>query len=428
MPLLRSVPRGPRALVVPLALFFALISSATALAAGPKITKVTPLKIEVGQQIVINGKGFIPGRNKNTVVFKRDGSPAVFAKADKATSTRISLVVPAKLTTFLTAKDGTAGVYRFRLRILAKRFGDAFTSTKLSPKIGQPGAFGGAPDASGGADCDKDKIVNSLDPDDDNDGLTDVQEKTYGTDACKVDTDGDGVSDTFEIESALDLNSRALPFPGKRPYPNALDGTDANVDFDQDGMTMIQEYNLWQYTTGGKLPLTYSDGDQDTNVDGSDTVVPAGLEYLDMNHDGLLTDDEKDGDHDGLGNWDEANGAMLQAWWPQQYPTEVPYSGSPLSGVNYVDPDSDGDGVLDGADDQDHDGWSNADEMDRYHDWGGGKHYLVNPYNPCLPDPTSRVCTLHPPFTGAWAPFPLDPTLPIPLTWTPPNPVTPPAP
>ncbi len=353
MPQLRSVPHGPRALVVPLALFLALalVPGASA-ATSPTITKVSPLKVEVGQTMTINGTGFLPGKNRNIVVFKRDGKPAIFAKADSATKTQITLKVPVKVIPFLVGNDGTQGARRFRLRILAKRFGNAFTATKLSPQIGAPGAFGGSPDSSAAADCDKDGTPNSKDLDDDNDGLPDTLEKTYGTDPCKVDTDGDGVSDLFETESAIDLNSRAVPYPGKKPYPNPLDGSDANIDFDQDGLTMLQEYTLWMYT-GGKLPLTYSDGDQDTNPNGSSTPVTPETAALDLNHNGVLTDDEKDADNDGLTNYDETTGRMTIKWWAAEYPSEAQYVGadgaSPLGETSYVDPDTDGDGIPDGA-------------------------------------------------------------------------------
>ena len=81
-----------------------------------------------------------------------------------------------------------------------------------------------------------------------------------------------------------------------------------------------------------------------------------------------------------------------------------------MTPLEHVDPDVDGDGVLDGYDDQDHDGWSNIDERSRsalpaaphpaYAGQTGldGLYIAVNPYNPCLPDINSRACTLHPPF------------------------------
>ena len=72
-----------------------------------------------------------------------------------------------------------------------------------------------------------------------------------------------------------------------------------------------------------------------------------------------------------------------------------------------LDADSDGDGVLDGADDQDHDGLSNAFEVARPYDWadtyvsyahpGTNPYARVQPFNPCKPV-FSEVCHRHPPF------------------------------
>ena len=39
-----------------------------------------------------------------------------------------------------------------------------------------------------------------------------------------------------------------LPYPGKRPYPNAL-FADADVDYDGDSLTLGEEYSLWKYAT-----------------------------------------------------------------------------------------------------------------------------------------------------------------------------------
>ena len=61
--------------------------------------------------------------------------------------------------------------------------------------------------------------------------------------------------------------------------------------------------------------------------------------------------------------------------------------------LSMTDPDTDGDGVIDGADDQDQDGYTNLDELDRHYTIVGGKNLWINPYNPCLPDPT--VARVH---------------------------------
>jgi hypothetical protein len=65
--------------------------------------------------------------------------------------------------------------------------------------------------------------------------------------------------------------------------------------------------------------------------------------------------------------------------------------------------DSDGDGIPDGADDQDNDGWSNLVEMQFGRRQTG---YRVHPFNPCLPDPNSPTCSRYLPIDGiAWPPF-----------------------
>jgi hypothetical protein len=89
------------------------------------------------------------------------------------------------------------------------------------------------------------------------------------------------------------------------------------------------------------------------------------------------------------------------------------------AGVSPTDPDSDGDGVRDGADDQDHDDVPNYLELSRnmYSGRWDAKDAdfatrpttpvrgRVNPFNPCLPFRDSRTCPVTVPFSGAWAPF-----------------------
>jgi len=374
-------------------------------ATAPTVRTVKPLELRIGDKLTITGRGFLSGKGRTTVVFKREGHRAVFAKAQSATATRLVVEVPAKLAPFLTKSNGEPRPTRFRIRVLARRFADAYTATKRSPLIG--GAAEAAPPAPVPAvdlDCDKDKITNDVDPDDDNDQLSDTLEVAIKTNLCLADSDADTLTDAFEYESALDLNARALPYPGKRPFPNALDATDANVDFDQDGLTQSEEHQLWLLSAAGTLPLTYSDGDQDTSRDGARTPLAGVFNGLDRDGDGFLTDDEKDADADLLTNWEETHGQMTIGWWPAAYSTEKHFVGRPgaatLFAPSFLDPDSDGDGLIDGLDDQDHDGFANRDELKRV--IGQPKYHV---YNPCLPDPDSRTCSLHPPLSDPWAPF-----------------------
>jgi hypothetical protein len=405
-------------LLLPCACALALAAAAPAAAAKasyPTITSVSPRTLGIGDVMTIRGHNFRKGKNHNVVVLKRDGGRAVFVQAPVASTTKLSVTVPAKLLPFLTQKSGQPVSTRFRVRILARRFGRSFTSRALSPTIG-PAAITPA-----AANCDGDSLPNAVDTDDDNDGLPDVLEAQVGTDPCKADTDGDGVSDPFEYYSALDLNNRNLPYPGKRPYPNPLDGSDANLDFDQDGMTMSEEYRAWGYT-GAPFPLSYSDG---TKYSGGKVSVTGPTASLDLDGNGYLSDDEKDVDGDGLGNWDEAHGRMTQAWWTAQYDgtndvKESPYPGPAYVDTSFVDPDTDGDGLPDGADDQDHDGYTNLFEISRPGNWkttyvstahSGGVSpnplARVQPFNPCKPI-YSDACHTHPPFayydaTEDWA-------------------------
>jgi hypothetical protein len=114
---------------------------------------------------------------------------------------------------------------------------------------------------------------------------------------------------------------------------------------------------------GTLRPLT------DFNRDGSPDPVfyDTHGEYRDWTGpDGYLSDDERDEDGDGLSNYQETIGPMQgQSWWTTFYPGEKPFTPHDWPGTQVDDPDSDGDGILDGADDQDHDDYPNIVEESR---------------------------------------------------------------
>lgn len=357
----------------------------------PAITSVKPLRLAIGDTLTIVGRNFLPGKGRNTVVFFRDGAPAVFLRAGKATRTRMKVTLTSKLGRWLTARNnGDRAPTRFRLRVLARRFGARFTPHKLSPVVLPAKTRGG----SSAPTCTLASAKAAPGADADGDGLGNALELRVKTDPCTADSDGDGIPDGYEYEAALDYNSRALPYPGKRPYPNPLDPSDAGTDYDGDGLTMADEHAAWVMYGHSSFPLNYSDG---TQTSGGPVAVTPATRWADINGDGFLTDDEKDVDGDGLTNWDEAHGRMFPPWWQSAFPSEPPYTLTYLQ-TDWLDPDTDGDGLPDGPDDVDHDGWTNADEVNR-------GPYWVQPFNPCLPDYTSPVCAKHPPFEDVYPPF-----------------------
>jgi hypothetical protein len=276
------------------------------------------------------------------------------------------------------------------------------------------------------------------------------------------------------------------------------------VDYDGDTLSQKVEQKLWKYSTTAAnrtlSPLTYSDGLQysvyknlagqgdrrfpalpaagyakqqafinwaqangyrfnvyvfggvqydlfDANLDGVETNGERF--YNDRRVDGFLSDEERDEDADGLTNRDENTGRMQRVWWDSCYKTVgesdyyVRYADTELT-----DADSDGDGVRDGADDQDHDDLPNVMELSRiaafnkggtvYADpmegdgddtengaecklaeaikdqlagdeppvyWHQTAYGRVNPFNPCLPRTDARTCNNYATFGDEWAPY-----------------------
>jgi hypothetical protein len=493
--------------------------------AGPKITSVSPMHPKVGDNVTVRGRGFSPKAGRNTVIFRSSSGKSVFVKPFQATRTRLVLKLPTSLERAMSTRGGSTVATRFKLRVLARKFGK-FTAAAGSPLIdpapkpappapkknSSGGTGGGSNDLGGGStavapppDCDNDGTPDSTDTDDDNDLVPDTLEATLGTDRCKVDTDGDGVEDGFEYRSAVDLNDdeyenpqTSLPYPGKRPYPNPLDPSDGTTDYDGDSLTSLEEQRLWYYTltlgaTKDLNALTYSAGEQysmstrdgsghrvptlaalnyskqlsflgwaqangyrqvdlsdgppwydqtqtnsygilDFNRNGVESTTPqAGYRwaetlYYDFRRDGWLSDDERDEDADGLTNFDETHGPMgAPDWWTSCYSDEAAFKIA-YAGTDPTDPDTDGDGVRDGADDQDHDDVPNVMEVSRNIASGtddrksgdctkadglptppatnhAGTYGRVNPFNPCLPASWSRTCPMYTGFGAAFAPF-----------------------
>jgi hypothetical protein len=403
----------------------------------PTVSKVSPLKVGIGDKLVVKGKTFKSGKGKNYIVFKRDGGRALFVKADKATTTQITVTVPSKLLTFFTQKSGAPTATRFRLRVMATRLAKSYTKNSQSPLISPV-----AGTAAGAAnDCDGDGILNAKDTDDDNDLLSDTEEAKVGTDACKRDTDGDGMSDGWEVQSAKDRNGGV--YPKSKPSPNPLDPKDAATDADGDGLTNLEEYAAWSTYGGNKIPLSYSGG----NASSAGRFVPgADIAYMDRDGNHWLSDLERDADGDGIPNMDESRGDLAGTTIEQSrtvtsqsdsdpgfydygiftpsYLTDAETASKqdPLrcGGINqipfyctdritggeagilnvqkvdsldWLSADSDGDGLNDAQDDVDHDGIDNMTEY-KYMMSVPFRRRQFAPLDACVPSYDNAACLL----------------------------------
>jgi hypothetical protein len=414
-------------------------------AAKPSITRVTPMRISVGARLTIIGRNFKAKAKDNTVIFRAPSGRSAFAKPSRASRGRLVVAVPGVVSRLLAGSPGDPQPTRLKLRVLAGKF-SAFTPRRLSPVVtgfgsgdgpgggspgggspaggspgggsggaGGPGGSGGSAGGGSGGGGGSATASCTNGPDHDGDKIDNGEEDRIGTDRCLADTDGDQMTDGWEYYAAKDLNVKAVPYPGKRPFPNALDpsdgaagGTFSEYDFDGDGLTTVEEYRAWRFTgsafdeskvggAGLESPLSYSDGTKYSRA-GEAPGVPAwrSADYgltppaqpfpatYDLNGDpGQWRDDERDADADGLANWlESAGGPGKPSWWGSFWGTFDPaargwghepatdcgqdfgeFEVRPFAELDLADADVDGDTLLDGEDDQDNDDYSNIVEL-----------------------------------------------------------------
>jgi hypothetical protein len=404
----------------------------------PKITRVSPMRVSVGNPLTISGKNFKPKRTANTVIFRGPKGRTAFAKPRRASRRKLVVVVPESVSRLLKVTDSKQRPTRLKLRVLAGRF-SAYTPRRLSPVVTGVGDADGGPGGGGAAKLCKD------DADHDNDLLDNGLELALGTDPCLEDTDGDKMIDGWEHWSAKDLNIKAVPYPGKRPFTNALDPSDGGAgafsayDFDGDGLTSREEYRAWRYTGSAvdmsqldrpatstppdlESMLGYSDGTKfsrarevpavpgwrsasipDYGLGNPPQPFPAtfnlfGAGVYPGSTDDPWRDGERDADADGLANrLESARGPYANSWqkgfWPQEGIEVEPWKNKsycgqrpgyfeerPFADLDLADPDVDGDSLLDGEDDQDNDDFINIVELyETEYDLDGNGAGGVNP-------------------------------------------------
>ena len=210
-------------------------------------------------------------------------------------------------------------------------------------------------------DTDGDGIPDVTDNDDDNDGVTDEQEKKDGTDPKNPDSDGDGVNDGQEKKDKTDPLNPDTDGDGLNDGEEKTHKTDPlNPDTDGDGLKDGDEVN------GSKNPFKNNKFDKDGKPGNTDPLNP-------------------DTDGDGFNDGDEVTGAKDKDGKPSDPndPNSVPNIDSDGDGVTDEqekkdgtdphNPDTDGDGLNDGEEkthktdplnpDTDGDGLKDGDEV-----------------------------------------------------------------
>ena len=337
-----------------LALAAVLVAAPAALAASgpaPTITRVQPMRVSVGNLLTITGSHFKAQRTRNTVIFRGPNGRTAFAKPRRSTTRKLVVRVPAAVARLLRVSGSRQRPTRLKLRVLSGQF-SKFTTRRLSPVVTGVGDGDGGPGGGGGGGGGGTVVCNDS-ADHDGDLLPNTLELAIGTDPCLADTDNDQMTDGWEYWSAKDLNIKAVPYPGKRPFPNALDPSDgapaparfSNIDFDGDGLTSVEEYRAWRYTGSAfdASKARWARSRVAARLQRRHAVQPRGRDAgralpgrarptacrlraepfpatLNLHGDGAWRDDERDADGDGMANYIESvHGPGQPSWWAGFY-------------------------------------------------------------------------------------------------------------
>lgn len=235
----------------------------------------------------------------------------------------------------------------------------------------------------GAIDTDSDGIPNYLDLDSDNDGIPDIIE-IYGTDSGNsakisgyMDTDGDGIADEVDgdvgndaiaenaanalLRSGADINNdgRADSWPYKN-MDNDSKPSPYDLDSDGDGITDVKEAQLTDANWDGRV-------DGAVNTNGRNTVLAALGSFTLPNTDGVGRTNPYDIDSDEDGIPDNVEGLTTTGYLlptgldtdgdgiDNRYDNFVGFGGDGIHPVDtdgdttpdYLDLDTDGDGLID---------------------------------------------------------------------------------
>ena len=201
----------------------------------------------------------------------------------------------------------------------------------------------------------------------DNDGLTNADETTAGTDPDNPDSDGDGILDGQEVNTdvtnplddcdsvgGMPLGTSDCDNDGLTNADEAMAGTDPfNPDSDGDGILDGQEVNtdgtnpLDDCDSVGGTPLGAGDCDNDGLTNADEATAGTDPENPDSDGDGILDGQEVNTDGtDPLDDCDSVGGMPLGTGDCDN--DGLTNADEVAAGTDPFNPDSDGDGILDG--------------------------------------------------------------------------------
>lgn len=154
-------------------------------------------------------------------------------------------------------------------------------------------------------DTDRDKIPDSEDSDDDNDGREDSIDAFPGDASEWFDTDGDRIGDNKDTDDDNDgISDEEDKFPLDSTEHSDMDsdGTGNNTDIDDDNDGLLDE----EEAVKGTDPIT-PDTDGDGIMDGVDAFPSDKNEQYDYDNDGIGDNADTDDDNDGIQDGDDIN-------------------------------------------------------------------------------------------------------------------------
>ncbi|MDB2654346.1 S8 family serine peptidase [Luminiphilus sp.] len=269
------------------------------------------------------------------------------ALADTSTVLGDEATDPTSETAAATAAAAQSGLQRSIDGVLAGEID--IPSFKTAASTGS--LFAGVPVSSDLPDTDGDGQVDTLDADDDGDGVRDGSDVFPLDPTESLDYDGDGIGDNADSDDdndgALD-DDDAFPFDANESLDTDNDGTGNNEDLDDDGDGTADLEDVFPLDPGetadadgdgiGNNADTDDDNDGVLDVDDAFPLDPS--ESLDTDGDGVGNRADNDDDNDGVADDSDA--------FPLDASESIDTDGDGIG--NNSDPDDDGDNVLDAED------------------------------------------------------------------------------